>query len=201
MESMNRRSRRAVVAGVLSLATGLALAGCSGTNAVSQDVTSSRGFQVGDAALRWVKPADRSGPVSGVAGSLLDGGHFDLATWRGHVVVVNFWQTICGPCRAEAQSLDGVYQARRAQGVEFLGVDIRDGRASAQAFVRGHHVAYPSLYDEAGVVGLRFSGLAPNATPTTIVLDRLGRIAARHSGAILYTQLRAVVDRVLAEPA
>ena len=50
-------------------------------------------------------------------------------------------------------------------------------------------------------MALRFPGLPPNATPTTIVLDRSGRLAARHSGEILYTQLRDLVDRVLAEPA
>jgi peroxiredoxin len=99
------------------------------------------------------------------------------------------------------QALEGVYAGRRDKGVEFLGVDTRDGKATADTFVASHHVTYPSLYDEAGTVGLHFSRLAPNATPTTIVLDRAGRIAARHSGAILYTQLRDVVDRVLAEPA
>ncbi|MDQ1697122.1 MAG: hypothetical protein QOJ03_2475 [Frankiaceae bacterium] len=173
-------------------------AGCSGTNAVSQDVAGSNGFQQGDASLRWIAAGDRH-TVDGVSGELLDGAAFDLSTWRGHVVVVNFWQSDCAPCREEAQALDQVYRESRQQGVEFLGVDIRDGRAQAQTFARTHHVTYPSLYDEDGTVGLHFHGLPPNATPTTIVLDGHGGIAARHSGAILYTQLRSVVDRVLAE--
>lgn len=200
MEAMNFRRRAAVVAAVPSLVAGLALAGCSGTHAVSQDVTSSRGYQVGDAALTWVPPGDRSS-VGGVRGELLDGTPFDLAAWRGHVVVVNFWESDCAPCRSEAQALEQVYRDDKARGVEFLGIDIRDDRAGAQGFVLAHHVTYPSLFDESNTAALHFHGVPPNATPTTIVLDRQGRIAARHSGSILYTQLRTVVGRVLAESA
>ena len=178
---------------------GLLLAGCAGTNAVSQSVAGSNGYQSG-AALRWVSAGDRAA-VTGVRGELLDGRPFDMSAWRGKVVVGNFWESDCAPCRTEAQALNQVYLDDRGRGVQFLGVDIRDGRANALGFVRTHHVAYPSLFDPSGLVGLHFHGLAPNATPTTIVLDRSGRIAARNSGAILYTQLRDVVTRVLAERA
>lgn len=191
---------RPALAGAATLAASLLLAGCTGTNAVSQGVAGSQGWQVGDAALHWVPATDRT-TVSGVRGDLLDGRAFDLSAWRGKVVVVNFWESDCGPCRTEAQALNQVYLDDRGKGVEFLGVDIRDGRANAAEFSRTHHVGYPSLFDPSGLVGLRFHGLAPNATPTTIVLDRDGRIAARHSGAILYTQLRAVVARVMSETA
>ncbi len=190
--------RRLPVLGA-ALAAALALAGCSGTNAVSQSVSGSNGYQAGDDALTWVAAADRA-DVTGVTGSLLDGSSFDLADWRGHVVVVNFWESDCAPCRAEASALNQVFRDNEDRGVRFLGVDTRDNLASARAFVREHRVAYPSLYDESNTVALRFKGVPPNATPTTIVLDRQGRIAARHSGAILYTQLRRVVDRVVAEP-
>jgi thiol-disulfide isomerase/thioredoxin len=185
---------------LLLVAAAALMAGCTGTNVVSQGVAGSQGYQAGDAALRWVSQGHRA-TVGRVQGQLLDGGAFDLAAWRGHVVVVNFWSSDCGPCRSEAQTLEQVFRDNRSRGVEFLGVDIRDDRASAQAFVRSHGVEYPSIYDPSGTVGLEFHGLAPNATPTTIVLDREGRIAARHSGAILYTQLRDVVARVVGENA
>lgn len=181
-------------------AAATALTACSGTNAVSQDVGGSRGYQVGDAALRWLPPGQRP-VVTGVSGALLDGRPFDLSVWRGKVVVVNFWESDCAPCRVEAQALNQVYLDNRDRGVEFLGVDLRDGRANAVEFARVHHVAYPSLYDPSALVALRFTGLPPNATPTTIVLDRRGRIAARYSSAILYTTLRDVVARVASEPA
>jgi thiol-disulfide isomerase/thioredoxin len=203
MGAMNRRTHHAVISGVVSLAVAFGLAGCSGTDAVSQDVKGGLGFQyqaAGDAALTWVAPANRS-TVSGVKGQLLDGTAFDLSSWRSHVVVVNFWGSWCGPCQQEVQALEQVYTDDGSKGVEFLGVDVRDNRASADAFVRKHSVTYPSLYDESNLLALQFRHIPPNATPTTIVLDRQGRIAARHSGGILYTQLRSVVDQVLAEPA
>jgi thiol-disulfide isomerase/thioredoxin len=178
----------------------LALTACSGTHAVDQSIGGSNGYQTGDAALHWIAPSDRH-QVEGVRGELLDGASFDLSDWRGDVVVVNFWESDCVPCRSEAKALNQVYADNAQAGVRFLGVDVRDGRANALTFTRTHDVRYPSLFDEAGMTALRFPGLPPNATPTTIVLDRHGRIAARHSGEILYTQLRSVVDRVVSESA
>jgi thiol-disulfide isomerase/thioredoxin len=174
---------------------------CTGKNAVNQGVSGSLGYDEGDHATTWTVPSHRSS-VDGVSGSLLDGSAFDLSQWRGHVVVVDFWGSWCAPCtsKAEVQALTTVYQDNRKNGVEFLGVDVRDNRASAQSFVRAHHVTYPSLFDASNLMALRFHGLPPNATPTTVVLDRQGRIAARHSGAIFYTQLRDLVARAVAEP-
>jgi len=173
MAGMHIRMKSSRVAAVLTVVAALSVAGCTGTNAVSQDVVGG-GFQVGDAALRWLSPGDRGKAVSGIDGELLDGNGFDLSAWHGHVVVVNFWSHDCGPCRAEAQTLNEVYKTSRAAGVEFLGVDIRDDRVGAEIFQRDHHVGYPSLYDEDGTVALHFPGLPPNATPTTIVLDGRG---------------------------
>lgn len=191
--------RPLLVAAALVAAAGAALTGCSGHDAVSQGGTGN-GYQVGDAALRWF-PVHARHAVDGVAGTTLTGQHLDLAAWRGHVVVVNFWGQWCAPCQAEADALQQVYADDRASGVEFLGVDIRDNRASALAFTRAHHVTYPSLFDPANSVALHFRDAPPNATPTTLVLDRMGRVAARQSGEILYTQLRDVVARVAAERA
>ena len=195
MDAMTPRLRLLAAAVCL-----VAAAGCSGTNAVSQSVGGSLGYGVGDDTLHWVAPADRS-TVTGVSGELLDGAPFRLDDWRGHVVVVNFWESDCGPCHGEAQALEQVFRDNRTDGVEFVGVDIRDDRASAASFVRRYHVTYPTLFDPSNAAALRFRGVPPNATPSTIVLDRQGRIAARHSGAILYTQLRALVHRVVAESA
>jgi thiol-disulfide isomerase/thioredoxin len=194
MEAMSRRPTAIALLAALALAT----AACSGTDAVSQTVNGSNGYQVGDAALHWVEPADRA-TVDGVEGTLLDGTEFDLSSWRGRVVVVNFWGAWCGPCKAETQALEEVHRDTEGKGVEFLGIDVRDDLPLARNFVRDNHVTYPSIYDESNLLALRFRGTPPNATPTTLVLDRQGRIAARHSGAILYTQLRSIVRRVVAE--
>ena len=187
----------AVTAAVVATA---ALAGCSGRGAVSQDVSGSNGYQTGDPALKYIAVAHRHA-ASGVSGTLLDGRHFDLAQWRGKVVVVNFWESDCAPCVAESPALQQVYAQNKANGVEFLGIDIKDDRYRAAAFDANNHITYPSLFDPSNLLALRFHGVPPNATPTTVVLDRAGRIAARQSGEILYTQLRDLVARVLAEPA
>src|SRR3954454_14383207 len=197
MNPMSRRPRRALVAALLTAALA-ASSGCTGTDAVSQSVAGSSGYQAGDDALTWLAPGDRA-RVGQVSGELLTGTHFDLASWRGKVVVVNFWGSWCAPCRSEAKALDAVYRNERSRGVEFLGVNVRDDPARALAFIRSHGISYPSLSDPSSVLALRFPGLPPDATPTTIVIDRQGRIAARQSGEIFYTQLRDVVDRAVAE--
>lgn len=190
--------RFAVRAAALAVALA-AVSACSGTNAVTQSVDGGTGFQGGDNSLTWV-PADQRSRPDSVSGKLLDGSSFDLASTRGHVVVVNFWGSWCSPCRDEAQALEQVYRDEKANGVDFVGIDTRnDNIPQAVAFLREHHVTYPSLYDPSNVLALRFPGVPPSAIPTTLVLDRQGRIAARHSGSILYTQLRDVVARALAE--
>ena len=173
---------------------------CTGSHAVDQGVDGSNGYVAGDSLLTVV-PAGHRHEVHGISGKLIDGGHFDLSQWKGKVVVINFWGEWCAPCQSEAAGLQQVYADDKSRGVEFLGIDVRDDPASGRAFERAHHITYPSIDDPNNLLALRFSGLAPNATPTTIVLDRSGRLAARQSGEILYTQLRDLVEHVLAEPA
>jgi thiol-disulfide isomerase/thioredoxin len=196
MESMTRRHRLVTVTALLASA----VAGCTGHTAVTQDANGRLDHSVADEGTYYVAADDRVA-VTGVSGSLLDGTSFDLAAWKGKVVVVNFWGTWCGPCQAEAQALEEVYRDNESRGVEFLGVDIRDDRSQAQSFLRDHDITYPSLYDESNLVALRFRGVPPKGTPTTVVLDAEGRVAARHTGSILYTQLRAMVDHVVREDA
>ena len=191
-------TRRPLFRSLALLTAVLAVSACSGTNAVSQSVGGSLGYGQGDQATTWVAAHNRS-VVTNVTGTLLDGSSFSLDQWRGHVVVVNFWGSWCGPCRGESQALEQVYRDSRSEGVEFLGVNIRDNTAAAKTFLQRQGVTYPNLYDESNLVALHFHGMPPNATPTTIVLDRQGRIAARHSGAILYTQLRDLVARAVRE--
>lgn len=140
---------------------------------------------------------DKRPPPPAVSGELLDGGRYDLSQDRGQVVVVNFWGSWCAPCRAEADDLESTYQATRASGVRFLGINVQDGRDKARAFEQGR-VSYPSLFDPASRLALAFQ-VPPNATPATIVLDREGRIAVVIRRAIRADEFQPIVAKVAAE--
>ncbi|TDD71831.1 TlpA family protein disulfide reductase [Actinomadura darangshiensis] len=175
------------------------LAGCAGTDAAGSgpDGGDNR-FISGDGNVTQYKAGDRKS-VQSVAGETLDGKAFKLTGLNGKVAVVNFWASWCAPCRGEAPSLQHVYDESKAKGVEFLGVNFKDSKANAQAFERKFKVTYPSLFDADGQATLAFREVPPSAIPSTLVLDRQGRVAARIIGATTYSKLSSLVAKVLAE--
>jgi thiol-disulfide isomerase/thioredoxin len=133
-------------------------------------------------------------------GSLLDGTAWDIASTRGQVLVLNVWGSWCAPCVAEAPDLEKAWQELQAKKapVQFMGIDFREEAARGAAFVKKAGITYPSLTDEGGVLVLRLQGKAPTV-PTTLVLDRSGRIAARVNGPVDTSTLTGLVDDVVAE--
>jgi len=191
-------SRRRAVWPLVAL---LLLAGIAGGLAWRANHTTAdeaSGYISTPGVLSLVAPDQRL-PGPRLRGQLLDGTAFDSSAWTGDIVVVNFWGSWCPPCRAETPELVRVANATRDQGVKFLGVDVRDNRASAQAFVRDYSVPYPSIFDPDNQTLLDFRGLPPNAVPTTFVMDRRGRIAARALGRINEAQLTAVLTTLRQE--
>jgi thiol-disulfide isomerase/thioredoxin len=173
------------------------LAGCAGASAVQNGpgAGDSR-YVAGDNVSEIVK--DRK-PAPAVQGTTLDGTPLKLADYAGKIVVVNFWASWCAPCRAEAPTMQKIAEESKASGVQFVGVDIKDGKDNAQAFLRTYKITYPSLYDQAGQVALAFRDIPPNAVPSTLIIDRKGQIAARAIGSVSYTSLRDIVTRLAAE--
>ncbi|HZC98914.1 MAG TPA: TlpA disulfide reductase family protein [Actinomycetes bacterium] len=130
-----------------------------------------------------IAPGDRA-RLPRLAGETLDGGHLDLASFRGHVLVLNFWASWCGPCRSEQAGLQQAARDLAGQGVRFVGIDVKDQRAAALAYVREFETTYPSLYDPSTALVARLRGQGPAFPPATLVIDEQGRIGARIDGAL-----------------
>jgi len=190
----------ALVSAVLLAAV---LAGCSGQGGLEQtygDVAEQDYFS-SDGAFSFVAAANRQGSLQ-FSGELDIEGSWDSADFLGQPIVVNFWFAGCPPCRLEAEDLEALHQDFQADGVQFIGVNILDGPETARTFADEFGVTYPSLMDaNSGLVRLSFAGEAsPNAVPTTLVLDRQHRVAARVNGLITDVYLlETMITDVLAE--
>lgn len=160
-----------------------------------------KGFVSGDGTIERVARDRRSTPLT-LSGTTLAGAPWKVADARGKVLVLNVWGQWCGPCVAEMPHLQQVWSRLSAAGkpVQFMGVNYRDGVDTAEAFLRANKITYPSLADDGGRTLLALRGKA-NATPTTLVLDGQGRIAARVSGPVAASTLSGLVNDVLSEGA
>jgi thiol-disulfide isomerase/thioredoxin len=193
-----RPRRRRVLWPVTALLVLAGIAGALTWQASTGSEADNSSYLAAPGTLSAVAPDQRL-PGPRLRGQLLDGTAFDSAPWAGNIIVVNFWGSWCPPCRAETPELVRVANATGNHGVRFLGIDVKDNRASAQAFVRNYHVPYPSIFDTDNQGLLAFRDLPPNAVPTTFVIDRRGRIAARALGRITGDQLTAVLTTLWQE--
>jgi thiol-disulfide isomerase/thioredoxin len=188
----NRRGRLAIVVAAASLL----LAGCSNTPAPSDD---QPGFVSGDRSITLVAPADRR-PAPLVQGTRLGSdASVSSADFAGQVLVLNVWGSWCNPCRAEAKDLQAASQ-ETAGTAQFLGLNTKDySPAPALAFVRSFGVSYPQIFDPEGRVLVSLAQvLPPNAIPTTLVIDRQNRIAARVAGTVSQITLVSLINDVAA---
>lgn len=178
----------------------LALAGCTSEPLAEQYAQGSgQGYISSDGAVLELPPADRDEPVS-FSGVDETGAPISSDDFAGDVYVVNFWYAGCPPCRVEAPDLRDL--SAEYDTVPFLGVNIMDGADYAVTFATKYGIEYPSILDASTAsVMLAFVGVvAPNAVPTTLVMDRDGRVAARISGLIRDPGILAgMIDRVLEE--
>lgn len=195
--------RRVLTVG-LAVTLVLGLGACSSDpNSIAAQANSGdqKGYISGSGALETVPAGDRSAPLK-LSGTTLDAKPWSLADDKGKVVVLNTWGSWCAPCVAEAPELQKVWEqvSKAKKPVQFMGVNYRESVQTAAAFVRSAKITYPSLADDGGQTLLALRGKASN-TPTTLVLDRQGRIAARVAGPVTASTLSGLIDDVLAESA
>jgi len=184
--------------------TVLALAGCTSGGGVSSEYNGSGDgdYTSGDGTTQFFAPENRGDPIV-FSGMTEDGDTVSSDDLAGKVVLVNFWYASCGPCRTEADDLNDLYDRYAEQGVEFVGVNIRDDAATAKSFEKEHAVEYPSILDvnDAAVAASQTKPAPPSTTPTTFLLDTEGRVAARFTSAIdpRVKVVSAMLDDLLAE--
>ncbi|MQY35534.1 Thiol-disulfide oxidoreductase ResA [Streptomyces sp. RB17] len=195
---MSTRSR-ALLLSAMAAAAALTLSACgkggtSGGGGNTNFVTGHNGIATVAAGKRASAPD--------LSGRTIDGKTLDVADYKGQVVVINVWGSWCGPCREEAQYFSKVSKQYQGKGVQFVGINTRDTSTTpAVAFEKEHGISYPSLYDPTGKLMLRFQKgtLNPQLIPSTLVIDKHGKVAARALEALDDTALLKMLKPVLAE--
>ena len=173
------------------LFTALILTGCTSDNGTT--LQNENAFISGNGISLFLEKEDRkSAPM--ISGPTLDSKMLTLESNR--VTVINVWASWCAPCRAEAPILQDF--SIQYPEVQFAGILTRDNLSSARAFYENFKLTYPTFIDDSVLLG--FSGsLIPNAIPTTLIIDKNGKVAVRISGEVTVAGLRKMLDRVLAD--
>jgi thiol-disulfide isomerase/thioredoxin len=166
------------------------ITGCSSAGSTIQ---SENAFVSGNGVALFLEEKDRKSAPK-ISGLTLNAGEITLESNR--VTVINVWASWCAPCRAEAPVLQDF--SIQYPEVQFAGILTRDNLSSARAFYENFKLTYPTFIDDSILLG--FSGsLIPNAIPTTLIIDRNGKVAVRISGEVTVAGLRKMLDRVLAD--
>jgi thiol-disulfide isomerase/thioredoxin len=173
----------------LLLAALILLAACSG-GGTSIDESS---YVAGDGVVTVIKASDRKSAPA-ITGLALDGASIRVES--GKVALINVWASWCSPCRAEAPILEEL--ATKFAEVQFVGLLTRDSVDSANAFIKRFAITYPTIADDKILLGFRES-LPVAAIPTTFLIDKNGKVAARISGEVTYSSVSKLLTELSAE--
>ncbi|WP_153502937.1 TlpA family protein disulfide reductase [Cumulibacter manganitolerans] len=190
--------RRVAYAVVLVLVAVGVLAGCSASKGAPENAGSEFRFVEGTPSGEVIAASDRKQAPT-VTGELLDGKKYALADHHGKIVVINFWASWCAPCRVEAPDLEKTYQTYQGKGVELLGVLVRDTKGQGETYSKQAGLTYPSLFDPKTEIALQFPGYPLAAIPSTIVVDKRGRVAAAYVAQVDLASLTKTIEKLLAE--
>jgi thiol-disulfide isomerase/thioredoxin len=123
-----------------------------------------------------------TGPATPITAPTLTGAPYDWSATHGHIVVLDFWGSWCGPCNREQPTLDTLAKQWMLKGVIFLGVDLDDTAANGEAYQRNYNVLYPSVNDASEVITSEYNVLDP---PTVVIVDAKGNIVDRFLGTLV----------------
>ena len=152
----------------------------------------AKGFNYDPRAL----PEELTGELApSFALETLEGYPVSLSDLKGSVVVLNFWATWCVPCLQEHKDLLATAEEFKPKGVAFLGILYGDTKVKAEAYIKKHGSAYPTLLDEAQRTNIDY-GVA--GVPETFVIDREGRIVRKYTGPVRQVELSAFLNSLLA---
>jgi len=136
---------------------------------------------------------ETGGPAPDFDLEAADGTPVGLKDYRGDVVLLNFWATWCAPCRTEMPLLESTFESFRDQGFVVLGIDFDESAELVAAFGEELGLSFPLLLDPGGKIQHLYK---VRGYPTTVVLDREGRIQAYHIGVLTQSQLGGYLESV-----
>ena len=135
-----------------------------------------------------------------LSGTLIDGKPFSTDSLKGKVVLVDFWATWCGPCRAELPRVRAVYDQYHSKGLEVVGVSNDYDAAAVTAFVAGSNMPWPELFDRDAAAGHKFNsvtvGQKIDGIPVMYLIDRKGVLRTVNARG----NMEELIPRLLAEP-
>ncbi|HZM46305.1 MAG TPA: TlpA disulfide reductase family protein [Burkholderiales bacterium] len=127
----------------------------------------------------------------------LEGGSKAIESWRGKVLVINFWATWCVPCRKEIPEFVKMQESHGVRGLQFVGIAF-DQPQPVGDFARELGINYPLLMGGLDTMALmRESGNKAGVLPFTLVLDRKGKVARTHRGVLTEAALEGIVRALL----
>lgn len=192
-----RLPRAALVAALLTLAA-LMLGACTGGSTPPEQQGEFR--YVSATPKGQVIPEQDRKPAGAVETTLLDGSAFSLSDEAGKVVFINFWGSWCAPCVSEAPLLESIYQQNQPNGVQFLGIAVKDDKDATAAFVEDHGISYPIVFDYNAKSALQIGNIPMKGLPASVVIDKQGRVAGVFLGSMLAGDINPVLSALIAEP-
>jgi len=180
--------------------------GCRGSLRLVLFLALSLGSLMGSSSLVWgaevkdlvlshgLSPVDPPRPAVDFSLPQLGGGDRSLSEFSGSWVVLTFWASWCGPCRAEMPSLEALHQTHAAKGVVIFGVTVDQDSAPAQNFVREYQLTFPQVWDRQGAIG---SAYQATAIPMSFLVDPEGRVVAVSRGSRDWSQLAGLMDSLI----